>query len=82
MVDSLLDGKTVVSGGSIPICGDNTPDDTVGSRQGRREADFEEFWVGVVNKGVSLIHFLTCDILNGNGAERRIQSGYSACAVE
>jgi hypothetical protein len=81
MIDSLLDRKTVVSGGSMPICGDNAPDNAIGSRQERREADFEEFRVGVVNTGISLIHFLTRHILNGNGAERRIQSDYSACSV-
>jgi hypothetical protein len=36
MIDSLLHGKTVVSGGSIPIFGDNVPDDMVGSRPERR----------------------------------------------
>lgn len=32
----LLHVKTAVSGGSMPISGDNVPDDTVGSRPERR----------------------------------------------
>jgi len=72
MIDSLFHGKAVVSGGSMPISGDNTPDDTVGSRPERREADFEECWVGLVNPGVSPIHFLTRHILNDNAAERTV----------
>ena len=70
----LLDRKDIISGSLMAVCGNGSPDDAVGSRRERRKAYLQEFWVGAVNVGVSLIHFLTFCVPNDNGAGGRVQS--------
>lgn len=58
----------------MAVSGNDGPDDTVGSGRERRKAHFQKCWVGAVDVGVSLIHFLPLSILNDNGAGGRIQN--------